>query len=58
MRGIKLGVILLLMLGLLLGPAAASAMGGKNIVKIGTDVKIEAGQKVRTARTLGPLALA
>ena len=53
MRGIKLSVILLLMLGLLLGPAAASATGGKNIVKIGTDVKIEAGQKVRNVVTIG-----
>ena len=53
MRGIKLSVILLLMLGLLLGPAAASATGGKTIVKIGTDVKIEAGQKVRNVVTIG-----
>ena len=43
MRGIKLSVIFLLMLALLLGPAAASATEGKNIVKIGTDVNIEAG---------------
>ncbi|MBU1185252.1 MAG: hypothetical protein KJ663_08740 [Proteobacteria bacterium] len=53
MRGIKLSVILLLMLGLLLGPAAASAAGGKNIVKIGADVKIEAGEKVRNVLTIG-----
>jgi len=53
MRGIKLSVILLLMLGLLLGPAAASAAGGKNIVKIGADVKIEAGERVRNVLTIG-----
>ena len=53
MKGIKLGLILLFMLGLLLGPAAASAAEDKSIVKIGSDVTIEAGQKVRNVVTIG-----
>ncbi|MBU2234869.1 MAG: hypothetical protein KKE49_04410, partial [Proteobacteria bacterium] len=53
MRGIKLSVILLLMLGLLLGPAAAGTAEDKSIVKIGSDVTIEARQKVRNVVVIG-----
>jgi hypothetical protein len=53
MKEIKLGLALLCILGLLLGPAAAGAAEEKSIVKIGSDVTIEAGQKVRTVVTIG-----
>jgi hypothetical protein len=53
MKGIKLSLVLLLMLGGLLDPTAVSATGGKNIVKIGSDVKIEAGQKVYNVVVVG-----
>jgi hypothetical protein len=53
MKGIKLGLTVLCILGLLLGPAAAGAAEDKSIVKIGSDVTIEAGQKVRTVVAIG-----
>jgi len=53
MKGIKISLVLLLMLGGLLDPTAASATGGKNIIKIGSDVKIEAGQKVYNVVVIG-----
>ena len=54
MKGIKLIVILLLMLGLLLGPVAAgSAAEDKSIIKIGSDVVVEAGHKVRNVVAIG-----
>ena len=43
MKGIKLGLIILLMSGLLLGPGTAWAAEDKSIVKIGSDVTIESG---------------
>ncbi|MHB9096848.1 MAG: bactofilin family protein [Syntrophales bacterium] len=53
MKGIKLGLAVLCILGLLLGPAAAGAAEDKSIIKIGSDVTIEAGQKVRTVVAIG-----
>ncbi len=53
MKGIKLGLILLCFLGMLLGPAAAGAAEDKSIIKIGSDVTVEADQKVRTVVTIG-----
>ena len=46
-------VIILSLLGLLLRPAAAVATEGGNIVKIGSDVTIEAGQKVSNVVAIG-----
>ena len=46
-------VIVLSLLGLLLRPAAAVATEGGNIVKIGSDVTIEAGQKVSNVVAIG-----
>lgn len=53
MKGVVRSVILLSMLGLLLGPAVAAATEGGSIVKIGSDVTIEAGQKVRNVFVIG-----
>ena len=53
MKGIKLSIILPLILALLLGPVAARAAEDKSIIKIGSDVVIEAGQKVRNAVAIG-----
>lgn len=54
MKGIKLRVILPLILGLLLGPVTAgNAAEDKSIIKIGSDVVIEAGQKVRNVVAIG-----
>ncbi len=53
MKGIRHGLILLCILCMLFGPAAASAAEDKTIIKIGSDVTIEAGQKVRTVITIG-----
>jgi hypothetical protein len=56
MKGKTLSMILLFMLltpGLLLGPATAGATEDRNIIKIGSDVTIEAGQKVQNVVTLG-----
>jgi hypothetical protein len=54
MKRMKFSVILPLILGVLLGLAAAgSAAEDKSIIKIGSDVVIETGQKVRHVITLG-----
>jgi hypothetical protein len=54
MKRIKFSVILLLVLGMLLRPAAVvSAAEDKSIIKIGSDVMIEEGQKVRRVITIG-----
>jgi hypothetical protein len=53
MKGVMRSVIVLFLLGLLLGPAAAVATEGGSVIKIGSDVTIEAGQKVRTVVTIG-----
>ncbi|MBA4423679.1 MAG: hypothetical protein C0390_11390, partial [Syntrophus sp. (in: bacteria)] len=54
MKRIKIRVILPLMLALLLGPVAVgSAAEDKSIIKIGSDVVIEAGQKVRNVFAIG-----
>ncbi|MBU4580878.1 MAG: hypothetical protein KKH02_00405 [Proteobacteria bacterium] len=44
---------LLLIFGLLLGPAAAIASAGTSIFKIGSDVTIEKGQKIRNVVAIG-----
>jgi hypothetical protein len=53
MRGIKLGLIFLLLMGLLLAPGTASAAEDKSIIKIGNDVTVEQGTKVRNVVALG-----
>lgn len=54
MKEIKLKMMLPLILVLLLGPAAAGgAAEGKSVIKIGSAVVIEAGQKVRNVVTIG-----
>jgi hypothetical protein len=53
MKGIIRCVIVLFLLGLLIGPAAAIATEGGSVVKIGSDVTIEAGQKVRNVVVIG-----
>jgi hypothetical protein len=53
MRGIRISIILLLMLGLPFAAASASAPEGKNIVRIGSDVTIEKDQKVRSVVAVG-----
>jgi hypothetical protein len=53
MKAVVRSIILLSLLGLLLGPAAAAATEGGNIVKIGSDVTIEAGQKVHNVVVIG-----
>lgn len=54
MKGIKFRVILPLMLLALFGPVAAgSAAEDKSIIKIGSDVVIEAGQRVRNVVAIG-----
>lgn len=53
MKSMKFGLTVLCILGLLLGPAAAGAAEDKSIIKIGSDVTVEAGQKVRTVVTIG-----
>lgn len=53
MKGIRLGLTVLCILGLLAGPAAAGAAEDKSIIKIGSDVTVEAGQKVRTVVAIG-----
>lgn len=47
MNTIKRQIILFSLLGLLLGPTAALASEDRHILRIGSDVTIEAGQKVR-----------
>lgn len=53
MKVVVRSVIFLSLLGLLLGPAAAVATEGGSIVKVGSDVTIEAGQKVRNVVVIG-----
>ena len=53
MKGIRLGLVLLCIVCLLLGPATAGATEDKSIIKIGSDVTIEEGEKVRTVVTIG-----
>jgi hypothetical protein len=54
MKGIQLRVILPLIFGLLLGPVTAgNAAEDKSIIKIGSDVVIETGQKVRNVVAIG-----
>ncbi|MHB8909462.1 MAG: bactofilin family protein [Syntrophales bacterium] len=53
MKGIRLGLTVLCILGLLAGPVAAGAAEDKSIIKIGSDVTVEAGQKVRTVVAIG-----
>ncbi len=53
MKRMKLGLIVLVVSGLLLGAGTAWASEDKNIVKIGSDVTIESGMKVRNVVTIG-----
>ena len=54
MKGIKFGIVISFLLILLFGPAAlGSAAEEKSIIKIGSDVVIEEGQKVRNVVTIG-----
>jgi hypothetical protein len=53
MKGIKLGLTVLCILGLLLGGGTARASEDKSIIKIGTDVTIESGTKVRNVVAIG-----
>lgn len=49
----KRNIFLLFLLGLLLAPVTAAATEDKSIVRIGSDVTIEAGQKVRNVVVIG-----
>ncbi|MCE5283095.1 MAG: polymer-forming cytoskeletal protein [Deltaproteobacteria bacterium] len=51
MKRIGMGIILLLLLGVLNAPAAASEV--KSIVRLGSDVTIEAGQKALNVTAIG-----
>jgi hypothetical protein len=53
MKVVMRSVILLFLSGLLLGPAVAVASEGGSIVKIGSDVTIEEGQKVHRVVVIG-----
>jgi len=53
MKRTKLGLIILLIAALFLGPGAAWASEDKSIIKIGSDVTIESGMKVRNVVTIG-----
>jgi hypothetical protein len=53
MNRLKFTVILPLLVGILLGPVAARAAEDKSIIKIGSDVVIETGQKVRNVVAIG-----
>lgn len=53
MKVVVRSIILLSLLGLLLGPATAVATEGGSIVKIGSDVTIEAGQKAHNVVVIG-----
>lgn len=46
-------IILLPLVGLLLGPAAAPATEDRSVIRIGSDVTIEEGQKVRNVFVIG-----
>ncbi len=53
MSVLKRSIVLLSLLGLLLGPATAVAAEERSIVRIGSDVTIEAGQKVHNVVVIG-----
>ena len=53
MKGTRLCLIVLLMAGLLLGSVTVWASEDKSIVKIGSDVMIESGMKVRNVVAIG-----
>lgn len=53
MKRIKAGAVALITLGLLLGAAVAGAADDKSIIKIGSDVTIETGEKVRSVVAIG-----
>jgi hypothetical protein len=53
MKEVKLRIIFPLLLGLLLGPIAVSAAEYKSVIKIGSDIVIETGQKVRNVIAIG-----
>ena len=53
MKPIQRVLSLLLIFYLLLTPMAATASSDKNIVKIGSDVTIEKGQKVHSVVAIG-----
>jgi hypothetical protein len=53
MKVVMRSIVLLSLLGLLLGPATAVATEGGSTVRIGSDVTIEAGQKVRNVVVIG-----
>ena len=53
MKGTRLCLIVLLMAGLLLGSGTVWASEDKSIVKIGSDVTIESGMKVRNVVAIG-----
>jgi hypothetical protein len=53
MKEVKLRIIFPLLLGLLLGPIAVSAAEDKSVIKIGSDIVIETGQKVRNVIAIG-----
>jgi hypothetical protein len=53
MSVLKRSIVLLSLLGLLLGPATAVATEERSIVRIGSDVTIEAGQKVHNVVVIG-----
>jgi hypothetical protein len=53
MKKIKTGAVALIILGLLLGATAAGAADEKSIVKIGSDVTIETGEKVLNVIAIG-----
>jgi hypothetical protein len=53
MKGTRLCLIVLLMAGLLLGSGTVWASEDKSIIKIGSDVTIESGMKVRNVVAIG-----
>ncbi len=53
MKPIKRLLGFLLVFALLLGPTAVSAANDKRIVKIGSDITIDAGQKINSVVTIG-----
>jgi len=53
MKRTKLVLIVLLVSGLLFGAGTAGASEDRNIIKIGSDVTIESGMKVRNVVTIG-----
>ena len=53
MKGTRPVLIILLLMGLLLGPETARATEDKSIIKIGSDVTIEQGTQVRNVVAIG-----